>query len=431
MRTRTCPAAASAEITVANKASWVIEDWRLSFELAPQITRIWNASIVAHTGTQYVIGSAGDDGELAPGQSVTIGFVATGAAAAAPANGRLNAAPIRFDELSPAPPPKPVYAVPAPAWPRAAFAPYVDATAWPPLNLTATAEELEVRRFRLGFVVAYSASQPSPSWGGAHSATSSYRLREINALRQRGGDVAIAFGGAVGMELAAATPSAAELAAKYKSVVDAYDARVLDFDLEGAALADRGTIQRRADALLTLQRSMATQRHPLEIWFTLPLLPAGLSAQGLQVIRAALDRGLAIRGVNGMAMDFGDAAAPRPAARMGTYAIAAANNLHRQLLALYAASGTPKEPSEVWQMIGITPMIGRNDIVAEVFQQSDADRLLDFASKNRIGTLSFWSLNRDRACERPQSLPSPICSGIPQRDYEFTRILRPFGAVPE
>jgi hypothetical protein len=324
-----------------------------------------------------------------------------------------------------------VSAVPPPAWPRAAFAPYVDATTWPPLNIEAMAQALEVRRFRLGFVVAHSASQPSPSWGGAHSATSSYRLREINALRVLGGDVAIAFGGAVGIELASATRTAADLAAKYKSVVDAYDARVLDFDLEGPSLADRESTLRRADALLTLQRWMAAEQRPLEIWFTLPLLPAGLSAEGLQVIRSAIERGVEIRGVNGMAMDFGDVAAPKPAGRMGAYAIEAAHNLHDQLHALYAASGSPKDPSAVWQMIGITPMIGRNDVVTEVFEQRDAVQLLDFAMQSRIGSLSIWSLNRDLGCERPQSSASPVCSGIPQRDHEFTRILQPFGALRE
>jgi chitinase len=82
-------------------------------------------------------------------------------------------------------------------------------------------------------------------------------------------------------------------------------------------------------------------------------------------------------------------------------------------------------------MIGITPMIGRNDIVAEVFQQSDAAQLLDFATQSRIGSLSMWSLNRDRSCERPEVLVSPLCSGISQRAYEFTRIFQPFGAGRE
>jgi hypothetical protein len=250
-------------------------------------------------------------------------------------------------------------------------------------------------------------------------------LREINALRAGGGDVAIAFGGATGVELAAAAKSAAELAATYQSVIDTYGVRVLDFDLEGVWLADRPSIQRRAEALADLQKRMRTQGRPVDIWFTLPVLPSGLSAEGVHVLRAAIERGIDIRGVNAMAMNYGGAIAPQPSGRMGAFAIEAARSLHRQLSALYAS----KAPAEVWQMIGITPMIGRNDVLAEVFQQSDANQLLEFAMTSRIGLLSFWSLNRDRACEPSQAAVNPLCSGITQSAYEFTRIFQPFDSL--
>jgi chitinase len=241
-----------------------------------------------------------------------------------------------------------------------------------------------------------------------------------------GGDVAIAFGGAAGVELAVAARSAAELAAGYQSVIDTYAARVLDFDLEGASLTDRDSIQRRAEALSMLQKRRQAERRPLEIWFTLPVLPDGLSADGIRIISAAIDQGVRIRGVNVMTMDYGDAIAPGPAGRMGAYAVEAARNLHIQLLAMYAASHAPKTASEVWQMIGVTPMIGRNDVVGEVFQQSDADQVLVFAKTRQIGLLSIWSLNRDRSCGQPQASASPLCSGVPQRAYEFARAFQAF-----
>jgi chitinase len=170
---------------------------------------------------------------------------------------------------------------------------------------------------------------------------------------------------------------------------------------------------------------------PLEIWLTLPLLPTGLTADGVQVVRSLIEHGISIRGINGMAMDYGDAAAPQPAGRMGAYAIEAARGLHEQLRALYAASGSPRRPEELWQMIGITPMIGRNDVATETFELSDADQLLNFAAQNHIGALSMWSLNRDRSCEREEPAPSPSCSGITQRPYEFTRILQAFEGLVE
>ena len=416
-----------AELTIRNNASAPIPDWRFSFQLTPNITRIWNATLLSRKEGEYVIGPAGwDKGELASGASIAIGFVASGSAEAVPINGSLNGVPIRFNEASPAPPLRPSVAVRAPAWPVAVFAPYVDATLWPQLSLLGAARGLEVRRFRLGFVVAKSADDATPTWGGVQSATSSFRLSEINSLRMLGGDVAIAFGGAIGVELAVAARSTVELVRSYQSVIDTYNARVLDFDLEGVSLTDRASIRRRAEALSMLQKQAQAERRPMDIWFTLPVLPSGLSADGIRIIRSALDQGIRIRGVNGMTMDYGDAIVPNPNGRMGAYAVEAARNLHSQLLALYAASHIPEKPSELWQMIGITPMIGRNDVMTEIFERSDAGRVLEFAKQSRIGLLSIWSLNRDRSCEQSLTSASPLCSGIPQRAYEFTRAFQAF-----
>jgi hypothetical protein len=418
-------------LTIRNDSRRGIEDWRLALQLSPQITSIWNARIVSRSGDRYILGpvdASWDDGEIASGETVTIGFVAQGAATALPTNAFLNGAPVTLNQASPAPRPQSVRIMPAPTWPRTTVAPYVDATAWPPLNMAALAKELDVRRFRLGFVVAQSAADANPSWGGVRSASGSYRLQELNELRAHGGDAAIAFGGAAGTELALVTKSTAELAAKYKSVIDAYQASVVDFDIEGAALAHRESIGRRAEALQTLQSSMKAEGRSLEIWFTLPVTPNGLSGDALLVIRAALEHRVDIRGINVMAMDYGSALAPDPVGRMGAYAIEAARNLHDQLHKLYAGVGKPKESAELWRMIGITPMIGQNDVAGEVFQTRDASQVFEFAMKNHIGLLSFWSLNRDRPCERGQAAANPGCSGIAQRPYEFALIFQPFGA---
>jgi hypothetical protein len=300
------------------------------------------------------------------------------------------------------------------------FAPFVDVTAWPPVDLAATSAHLPVRYFRVGFVVAQSATRPVPSWGGVHPADGSFLLRDIDALRTAGGDAAIAFGGAAGTELAVAARSPAELAAAYKSVIDAYGARGVDFDLEGAALGG-DAVARRTDALATLTAWMQTEGRPLEIWLTLPLSPAGLTPQGVEVVRSALARRVALSGVNGMAMDFGSAVAPNPDGRMGAYATEAARSLAAQLQKLSAASQAAFVPR-----VGITPMIGRNDVPGEIFRQDDARQLLAFAAASGFSLVSFWSLNRDRPCDQPTASASPSCSGIAQAPEEFSRIFEAF-----
>jgi len=62
----------SLSIAVTN--SIAISGWTLSFDLASDITNIWNAQIISHVGTHYVIGNLSYDAAIAAGGSVSIGF---------------------------------------------------------------------------------------------------------------------------------------------------------------------------------------------------------------------------------------------------------------------------------------------------------------------------------------------------------------------
>ena len=62
-------------------------------------------------------------------------------------------------------------------------------------------------------------------------------------------------------------------------MIDRYDARTVDFDIEGAALADVAANTRRALAIAQLARAAADDGHPLRVWLTLPVSPAGLPAR--------------------------------------------------------------------------------------------------------------------------------------------------------
>jgi chitinase len=147
-----------------------------------------------------------------------------------------------------------------------------------------------------------------------------------------------------------------------------------------------------------LQKAARAAGRKLAVWFTLPVLPTGLDANGLAVVDSALVAGVRIAGVNIMAMDYGDAAAPNPDGQMGDYAIQAAGSLWQQLKDLYQAHGIARSDAQLWHQIGVTPMIGRNDVLSEVFYPADAGQLLDFAARRNLGMLSFWSANRDQQC---------------------------------
>ncbi|MFO0963964.1 MAG: cellulose binding domain-containing protein [Phycisphaerales bacterium] len=418
-----------AAFTLTNNAAYAIADWTIAFDAPWAITDLWGARVQSHVGTHYVLAHATtDDPNLAPGQMLSIGWIGAPGSPALPLNATLNGTPIALNGDSPAPPP-PV-PVPAPAWPAHFFSPFVDATLWPLFDIDAYATAHQVPFVTLGFIVAQNGNECAGAWGGfsAYSVASGFRLGEINALRAHGGDVRVSFGGAAGHELALVCPTVESLRAAYQAAIDAYALTHIDFDIEGEAVNDLPSIHRRSAAIRLLQEAAAAQGRTLHVTLTLPVLPQGLVPTGLSVIDSALAAGVRIDGVNIMAMDYGASAAPDPENRMGQYAIDAATNLHAQLTQRYAAHGVPATPAQLWAIIGITPMLGYNDIAGEIFHVADAVQVLQFAQSHGVGSLSFWDANRDLPCTGSPPQPDNFCSGVVQQPYEFSHTFRAFPA---
>ncbi|REK17386.1 MAG: hypothetical protein DWQ37_06235 [Planctomycetota bacterium] len=310
---------------------------------------------------------------------------------------------------------------------RQLFAPYVDMGLWPTYNLVDAMQNGGVEYFTLAFITADPNNRPA--WGGyaAYALGSDFDAQmrtQIGGVRDLGGDVIVSFGGAANQEMAEVITDTSALAAAYQSVIDAYDLTRIDFDVEGAAVAHRASIDRRNDAIVILQQNAAAAGRTLEVSYTLPVLPTGLTPDGVYVLQSAFDRGVELAVANIMAMDYGDSAAPNPDGRMGDYAIQAANSLHAQLQSVY---GTTRTEEELWGMVGITPMIGLNDVTTEIFDQQEAREVLAFAEHQDIGRLSFWSLNRDQ--QNPAGELNYVdlkSSSILQDPFEFSSIFGTF-----
>ena len=311
-------------------------------------------------------------------------------------------------------------------WPAQLFAPYADFTAWPPYDLMGAATNSGLRYATLAFIVADPSQNAAtatvtnlPAWGGftAYSAASGYRVGDIAAFRALGGDVVVSFGGEAGTELAVYVTDTNRLQAAYQFVINTYSATRIDFDIEGSWVADAPSINRRSAVLAALQADAATAGRTLQISLTLPVLPSGLDNNGLYVLQSAVSNHVNLAAVNIMAMDYGDNAAPNPAGHMGDYAIMAATNLFNQLKSVYAAANLSKTDAQLWQMIGVTPMLGVNDAQDEIFDQTAAAKLVGYAENKSFGELAFWSLNRDQ----------PGDSGITQTAFQFTETFLPFG----
>jgi hypothetical protein len=121
--------------------------------------------------------------------------------------------------------------------------------------------------------------------------------------------------------------------------------------------------------------------------------------------------------VNIMAMDYG-ASFP---ADMGQNAIDAMNATVSQLRTIFPG----RTNAQYWAMIGVTPMIGVNDVQSEVFQLSDAQDVLTFARNNGAGLIAMWSANRDHQCAANETGLFQ-CSRVTQAPFAFATIFRGF-----
>ncbi|CAN5719169.1 hypothetical protein BH10CHL1_BH10CHL1_00560 [soil metagenome] len=301
-------------------------------------------------------------------------------------------------------------------WPSRLFAPYVDVMLWPTFVLAETARTTASQYYTLAFII--SGSGCAATWGGVTPIDQNFLLDDIKNLRTQGGNVIVAFGGAAGVELGQACTTVSALQAQYQAVIERYNFTHLDFDIEGGASADPASITRRNQAIAGLQTDAISAGQPLQVSYTLPVLPTGLTNDGLNLLNDAVANGVTVDVVNIMAMDYGDVAPPD---QMGKNAIQAATSLFSQLKVIYPA----KTDAQIWAMIGVTPMLGLNDVSPEVFTLSDAQALLTFAQQNNLARLAMWSMTRDQQCPGNPSV-SATCSGITQSPWDFTNIFKSF-----
>ena len=294
------------------------------------------------------------------------------------------------------------------------FSPYVDVTLAAPFDLAGVAADAGARSLTLAFVTA-GARACEPAWGGETAVADPAVARAAARLRAAGVALRISFGGTRGEELAEHCPGVSSLEAEYGSVLDRYQAVAADFDLEGAALADGSAMARSAQALARLQ---AQSGRRLAVSLTLPVSPRGLSAPALAAVRAMVGAGVHLGSINLLAMDYGLAEAR---GHMAAEALLALDAAHRQLAAFGAELSS-------WSSLGVTAMVGVNDVSEEIFTLSDARTLARFADQRGLGLTSIWSLARDERCPGSPSAAEANCSGLSEPRYAFSRV---FGARPK
>ena len=189
-------------------------------------------------------------------------------------------------------------------------------------------------------------------------------------------------------------------------MVDTYGISYLDFDIEGAAVADAPAIALHSQALALLQQSQPD----LQIWYALPVLPTGLTADGLNVVDSALKSGVALAGVNVMAMDYGDSAAPTSGPN--AQSMAPRDPVRRSTTPSSHSSTAPTGAAMTTANSG-HPDDRRQRRPHRVFTVTDAQTLENFARVSGLGMLSMWSIARDTPGSLGQATPSPRAWAIP------------------
>src|SRR4051794_19307134 len=155
-----------------------------------------------------------------------------------------------------------------------------------------------VRQMTLAFIV--SGRPCVASWGGYYRLGAATIRKRVTAFEKAGGKAIVSFGGQAGQELADTCDTAHALAAQYQAVIDAYGIHDLDFDVEGGDQGNRTTVDRRFQALRQVQVAARKAGHPVRLSLTLPVMPFGLTKDGLDVVRSAIAHKVHVTTVNVM-----------------------------------------------------------------------------------------------------------------------------------
>ncbi|OLF05342.1 chitinase [Actinophytocola xinjiangensis] len=263
-----------------------------------------------------------------------------------------------------------------------------------------------IRWFTMAFVL--SGGGCTPSWDSQRPLLGGVDQQTINAIRAAGGDIVPSFGGWSGNKLGpnCATPQA--LAGAYQQVIDAYDLKAIDIDIENTDEFENTVVQDRILGALKIVK----QNNPgIQTIVTFGTTTSGPNYYGNRLIDQAAALGANIDVFTIMPFDFGSA-------NIGQDTINASEALKNKLRSAFGWSD-----AQAYQHMGISGMNGLSD-QQEMTSLATWTQIRDWAKTRGLARLAYWAVNRDRPC--PGGGVVSNCSGIAQPDWEFTRITAGF-----
>ncbi|HET9140184.1 cellulose binding domain-containing protein [Actinophytocola sp.] len=230
----------------------------------------------------------------------------------------------------------------------------------------------------------------------------------INEIRGAGGDFMPSFGGATGQKLGLICQTPEALAAVYQEVIDAFQLKVIDVDIEGAEFENEAAQDRILNALRIIE-----QNNPgIEIIVTMPTTASGPNWWGTRMITQAKALGADVNVWSTMTFNFGGG----PSTDMYNATIISTDALKNFLKSTFGWSD-----AEAYAHTGISGMNGLSDN-REPTSVDTWTRLRDWAKERGLARFTFWSLNRDNNNYDCEGLVLGYCSGIDQTEWAFTRV---------
>ncbi|RKE22356.1 glycosyl hydrolase family 18 protein [Streptomyces sp. TLI_171] len=306
--------------------------------------------------------------------------------------------------------------------PQHVFAPYFEA--WTGESPAALAAQSGAKHLTMAFLQAATKGSCTALWNGDTSMPVSNAVfgADIATIRAGGGDVIPSFGGYTadntGTEIADSCTDVNQIAGQFENLITTYDISRIDLDIEDNSLTNTAGIDRRNKAIKLVEDWAAANGRSIQFSYTLPTTTSGLASSGLAVLKNAVTNNARIDVVNMMTFDYYDNASHDMAADTQT----SAQGLYNQLAKLYPT----KTSAQLWNMIGITEMLGIDDFgAAETFTVANATTVYNWAVAKGINELSFWALQRDNGgC--PGTGGRDDCSGIAQNKWDFSHIFSQF-----
>jgi chitinase len=238
----------------------------------------------------------------------------------------------------------------------------------------------------------------------------------VRAFNEAGIGYVVSTGGEGGVFTCATDEGMERFIARY----DSPRLQGLDFDIEANQSAEQ------VDSLI-LRIKAAQIKHPqLRYSFTVATHAASdgsnksLNAQGEAILATLRRHDVRDFTFNLMVMDYGPGtrsvcvlnSGKGGGCDMGKSALQAARNVHRKY-------GLPMAQLE------LTPMIGVNDVVENVFTLDDARLLARQVHTMKLAGLHFWSLGRDRPCQVPTPTADARCSSTDAAAGAYDQAMNP------